>query len=75
MKAVVVSIMMAYISSIDPNADGQSIVNYEQEVEKELEKDNELYRRFELIQTACDVLVSRLRPFNRPVFFLGLNNF
>ena len=40
MKAVVVSIMMAYISSIDPNADRQSIVNYEQEVEKELEKDN-----------------------------------
>ena len=50
MKAVVVSIMMAYISSIDPNADGQSIVNYEQEVEKELEKDNELNRRFEYIQ-------------------------
>ncbi len=41
MKAVVVPMMMAYICST-PTADGHSIVNYEREEEKELEKDNAL---------------------------------
>ncbi len=44
--------MMAYISSTSSPiiADEQSIiVNYEREVEKELEKDNELNRQFEEI--------------------------
>ncbi len=49
MKAVVVPMMMAPYQ-FDFIADEQFIVNYERKVDKELEEDDELNRRFEKIQ-------------------------